>query len=41
MAQAPAVRRPTGDANLLVGLDTGDDAAVYGLDDTRAIVLCP
>jgi len=39
LAHAPALRRASGDADLLVGLDTGDDAAVYRLDDTRALVL--
>jgi len=39
MASAPGLRTQRADADLLVGLDTGDDAAVYRLDDTRAIVL--
>lgn len=39
LAHAPALRQATGDANLLVGLDTGDDAAVYRLDEERALVL--
>lgn len=30
--------KPDPDANLLVGYDTGDDAAVYQIDDTRAMV---
>jgi selenide,water dikinase len=39
LAHAPALRAAAGDADLLVGMDTGDDAAVYRLDAERALVL--
>lgn len=39
LAAAPGLGAASGDPDLLVGLDTGDDAAVYRLDATRAVVL--
>lgn len=39
LAHAPSLRIARSDPDLLVGLDTGDDAAVYRLDPDRALVL--